>query len=36
MNEAAGIFVIGVLGFFTLLYAGAYAFAAYQDWRKRK
>ena len=28
-NEAAGIFVLGILGFFTLVYAAAHVYAAY-------
>ena len=35
-NEAAGIFVLGVLGFFTLVYAAAHAYAAFRDWQDRK
>ena len=32
-NEAAGIFVLGVLGFFTLVYAAAHVYGAYRDWK---
>ena len=36
MNEAKGIFVIGILIFFTGIYFCAYAYAAYLDWKDRK
>ena len=33
MNEAAGIFVLAVLGFFTLVYAAAHVYVIYKDWK---
>tara|TARA_Y100000114_G_scaffold122072_1_gene117326 strand:+ start:27 stop:152 length:126 start_codon:yes stop_codon:yes gene_type:complete len=32
-DEAAGIFVLAILGWATALYAGAYMYAAYRDWK---
>ena len=32
-DEAAGIFVLAILGWAAALYASAYAYAAYRDWK---